>query len=565
MCSLTKISFLSSERSTADTEQLENSVSNALDAFEAASAGEEEEVSSVACSGDSSKKKKVTLLSCLCYLETKYDVVVKSLKSLSHCKIVKINEIKEIPSKLSSSSSNNLLWTDCCISSSEFLSLRNLNLISNHYLGMSGLSRKNNLSRNLNRIKKLLPDQYKFFPKTFTLPSEINLLKTELLNANKTFIVKPDNQCQGKGIFLVRNFQDLKLEENQGYVAQKYLTKPFLLDGYKFDLRLYILVFGTNPLRIFLHDEGLVRLCTTKFNTKITNKSIKLATMHLTNYALNVKSDKFQENQNPSDIHDGHKRSLKVFYDFLRQEKGDATVDKLQESIELMIVKTLMAIQPQLSHMQRTDDVSDSGCFEILGFDVLLDHKLKPWLLEVNHAPSFGTDSKLDVLVKSKVLKDMWSIVFDEKNRRRKRDSSKSDRTKIAKERCNHEDNPKFSEVYGGFKKLYPTAERENKLFKVLVEANKASAELLGGKPKIPFRVYEEKKQERVEVPVKIEEPVAVAPNVGDCLRVKTSRGYERVKVLDNSDNLVDIEFDDGHIMKRVSPNILVDLPVIIM
>lgn len=43
-------------------------------------------------------------------------------------------------------------------------------------------------------------------------------------------------------------------------------------------------------------------------------------------------------------------------------------------------------------------------CFEILGFDIILDHKLKPWLLEVNHSPSFTTDSALDMEIKQKVI-----------------------------------------------------------------------------------------------------------------------------------------------------------------
>ena len=43
-------------------------------------------------------------------------------------------------------------------------------------------------------------------------------------------------------------------------------------------------------------------------------------------------------------------------------------------------------------------------CFEILGFDIILDHKLKPWLLEVNHSPSFSTDSALDVEIKQRVI-----------------------------------------------------------------------------------------------------------------------------------------------------------------
>ncbi|CAI9545607.1 unnamed protein product, partial [Staurois parvus] len=47
---------------------------------------------------------------------------------------------------------------------------------------------------------------------------------------------------------------------------------------------------------------------------------------------------------------------------------------------------------------------SNSVCFEVLGFDIILDRKLKPWLLEINRAPSFGTDQKIDYDVKKGVL-----------------------------------------------------------------------------------------------------------------------------------------------------------------
>jgi len=45
-------------------------------------------------------------------------------------------------------------------------------------------------------------------------------------------------------------------------------------------------------------------------------------------------------------------------------------------------------------------------CFEILGFDIILDSKLKPWLLEINHTPSFQTDTPLDQRIKHNVIKE---------------------------------------------------------------------------------------------------------------------------------------------------------------
>ena len=50
-------------------------------------------------------------------------------------------------------------------------------------------------------------------------------------------------------------------------------------------------------------------------------------------------------------------------------------------------------------------------CFEILGMDVMFDHKLKPWLLEVNHTPSFTTDTPFDYDIKYKVIKETIKLM----------------------------------------------------------------------------------------------------------------------------------------------------------
>jgi tubulin polyglutamylase TTLL6/13 len=51
------------------------------------------------------------------------------------------------------------------------------------------------------------------------------------------------------------------------------------------------------------------------------------------------------------------------------------------------------------------------NCFELLGFDVLIDKKLKPWLLEVNHAPSFNDDTEVDKIVKTNLITDTFRLL----------------------------------------------------------------------------------------------------------------------------------------------------------
>jgi len=50
-------------------------------------------------------------------------------------------------------------------------------------------------------------------------------------------------------------------------------------------------------------------------------------------------------------------------------------------------------------------------CFEVLGFDVMLDHKHKPWLIEVNHTPSFKTETPLDKCIKKGLIKDTLRLM----------------------------------------------------------------------------------------------------------------------------------------------------------
>ena len=90
-----------------------------------------------------------------------------------------------------------------------------------------------------------------------------------------------------------------------------------------------------------------------------------------------------------------------------REEGIDRGV--IMSQIKDIIVKTLICGQPMVGEAFRScqlDDFENSMCFEILGFDIMLDEKAKPYLLEVNHSPSFSTDSPLDEKIKGELIRD---------------------------------------------------------------------------------------------------------------------------------------------------------------
>jgi len=100
-------------------------------------------------------------------------------------------------------------------------------------------------------------------------------------------------------------------------VVQNYIKKPMLIDGLKFDMRIYVLVYSVDPLRIYLFEEGLSRFSTEKYKAP-SKKNMNNLYMHLTNYAINCKNKgKFEFNKNLEDADKGHKRTLSFIFDYI--------------------------------------------------------------------------------------------------------------------------------------------------------------------------------------------------------------------------------------------------------
>ena len=137
------------------------------------------------------------------------------------------------------------------------------------------------------------------------------------------------------------------MEKNNTYVVQKYIKHPALIDGHKFDFRIYVLVTSVvDPLTIFLYDDGLVRLASEKYNVSQLSKAGGTAQDyygHLTNYSLNKKNTK---------NFDGikHKLSLAECLDdgltSEHPEKGtfSKSAEKIWAEIEDIVIKTIITV-----------------------------------------------------------------------------------------------------------------------------------------------------------------------------------------------------------------------------
>ncbi|KAJ3324857.1 putative tubulin polyglutamylase ttll9, partial [Gonapodya sp. JEL0774] len=192
-----------------------------------------------------------------------------------------------------------------------------------------------------------------------------------------------------------RDTQD-EQEGPEAYIVQKYIEKPYLVGGKKFDIRTYVLVTSFNPLVVYIHRNGFCRFSNHQFS--MDSKDINNLYIHATNVAI----QKTSPNYNKSTAH-GCKWLLRNLRQYISSRHGQAKADECFTEMEALMVRTLMSVQKVV--------INDRHCFELYGYDILLDENLKPWLLEVNASPSLSAETPWDHALKHNMLNDMFDVV----------------------------------------------------------------------------------------------------------------------------------------------------------
>ena len=351
-------------------------------------------------------------------------------------------------------------------------------IIFSRFPAMQDCCRKALFASLLGRVRKLLPptallNDGQLIPRQWALPKQLAEL-TEHVNAasaaaaaaglpRPTYIVKPDSGCQGQGIWVTADPLKQSPYAREAVIQQYIenvclaplpvplrgqptrcpsicfthpplvcpsmlvcLSQPMLLDGLKFDLRLYVLVTSVGgdadrgPMRAFLCREGMVRFAVEQFDgadlqnvhahvrtrinmthTRTTHAQTCLClaaparpslsprhhTKHsmcvctsaqLTNYSLNKKAIGFVASDDP-DGRGGSKRTVSSVFAALAASGQLADVEALWADIGRVVSRSLSVVQPVLASARHYWE--GNPCFQVIGFDILLDSDARPWLV----------------------------------------------------------------------------------------------------------------------------------------------------------------------------------------
>ncbi|KAL0212669.1 hypothetical protein RCL1_006295 [Eukaryota sp. TZLM3-RCL] len=248
-------------------------------------------------------------------------------------------------------------------------------------------------------------------PVTFDIPLDFIKLSDYLKSKSNDslFLVKGKNSSRGRNISL----HDCKSLMNEFSVSsqiivQEYIKNPLLIFNRKFDLRIYVAVLES-PFQVLIYNEGFCRFSSCNYSLKNFDLFI-----HLTNTSLqNSKENPYLKNISPP-IEDplllkseekSNKCSISSFKNFC--QKSNINFEQIWVEIKSIINDCFVSAE---KFVNKCKSVPPNKSFEIFGFDFLIDSNCKPWLLEINSAPSMSFINNLDN-IKIQMLTDIIAII----------------------------------------------------------------------------------------------------------------------------------------------------------
>lgn len=190
-----------------------------------------------------------------------------------------------------------IIWIDGILSIEEAEKLKKYQRV-NKIPCMDYICYKSTLFEELNNLRKKFPSIMNFYPPTYLLPNEYPELQRQHTficgrkSAAPTWVIKPKNGSCGRGIYFVNSSYEAS-NITRPSVAQ-LMVNPYLLDGYKFDFRLFLLISSLEPFSAFIYKEGIARFCTEPYSPP-TKANKDHYFMNLTNTAINIGSSKSPE------------------------------------------------------------------------------------------------------------------------------------------------------------------------------------------------------------------------------------------------------------------------------
>ncbi|XP_032903684.1 protein polyglycylase TTLL10-like [Amblyraja radiata] len=259
-----------------------------------------------------------------------------------------------------------------------------------------------------------------FFPETYRMDVKSERLAFfEIMGDASIWISKPGGSNLGRGIFLLKSHADLldfrkKVEslEQNGHnkttycslpfnrIVQRYVKRPLLLEGRKFDIRSYFLIACTSPYMVFFC-HGYVKLSCNKYDPYSDD-----LTSHLTNQAIQKKHARYSE------MKEDTVWSMEHLNTYINENYMEARCLP-KNWVFTVFAKRMQQIIMQCFSAAKGKLECKLGYFDLLGCDFIIDYNFKVWLLEVNANPSLQRHCAVLRVVIPEVVYEALELVLE--------------------------------------------------------------------------------------------------------------------------------------------------------
>ena len=255
---------------------------------------------------------------------------------------------------------------------------------------------------NTYQIKKLGSKQKIEIPETHYSGHNLWILKA--VNLNRGMCIKVENNLENieKDINNIKEHYKMdnlygKKKKCKRIILQKYLEKPLLYHGRKFDIRLWVLFIGNKPDEVYIFKEGHLKATCSKYDLDSNDPYI-----HLTNYSVQKHNSDFSKIEIGNEI---------PFKDLQKQFDDQGLNINFKKMIYPKICKivriTAGAAKSKINILNR------KNCFEIFGYDFMIDEQYNPFLIEINTNPGFEFSSPLCRILLPRLIDDTFKLTID--------------------------------------------------------------------------------------------------------------------------------------------------------
>ena len=311
-----------------------------------------------------------------------------------------------------------------------------LTQMSNHIPGHEALYRKDYAAESMIQYSKgyiSRPQCFsfdKFFPRTWVLYvedqcrdffNEFNSRAyTNLKKERKIVYIRKigANIHQGAGVQPVNDEEEANLRRiykngqlcgqiKENYILQHFIYNPLLLDGHKFDFRVYMLVASTNPMIVYYHD-GFLRVSLRKYDTNSEDKGVFLTNTALSKDLFNLaKENGSYDGKTEEELRDFQMWLFDDLVNYLLKNKITYDTNWLNNYLRPEIKKAMI----HLTRMSQHSLLKFSSVYELQGVDFMLDSNLNLWFIEANARPALEGSIPKKVEFMTRMLKDHFEIV----------------------------------------------------------------------------------------------------------------------------------------------------------